>query len=221
MADPLMDQLNHEFVAVKRESLSGLIADCHACDEEQRKIADGCAIVVHECGGGYRGCVEGMTRDSPTPDSVNRLIARRIIEVMNRATKTDRDAIASLIQQRVWCNETLLMDPAIQVQDCRLAPYHDLKTGLTHERRPPGHEGLVGILLGLTGTLPESAGKTKGWSYVVAKYENYCPAHREQSKSEAFKDPGVGGVCPVEGCGQVIVLGDSIRFELTEREDEP
>jgi len=78
-------------------------------------------------------------------------IAKRIVEVLDRAWEADPEAIAALIENRVLCNIDLAKDPTIQV-------------GIRPDRK--SYEvGLLGILNGIAGVHPDNK-----WGYVAAMY---------------------------------------------------
>jgi rRNA maturation protein Nop10 len=102
--------------------------------------------------------------------NVDEIIAQRIVDVMNRALAEDPQAIASLVNQRVACNDALANDPTIQVGTTDAG--FDL--------------GLLGILNGITGCPPYVA------MVCDFKCEHGCDSTKEKI-SPRFTCPTCGG----------------------------
>jgi len=114
----------------------------------------------------------------------------RILEVMNRAINADSEAVASLCDQRVPCNETLAKDLTIQV-----GTYHG----------HPYTVGLIGILAGIAGSHED------GYSKICAIFETVCETH-------GVVDEAAENKCPVDGCEKTVRLGHILEFKRTRYE---
>ena len=76
------------------------------------------------------------------------------IQILNRFVKADPEAMRLLLETRVNCNETLAGDPT-----CQVAGWD----GITKV-------GLLGVLNGLFGTIPEGA--RQGWGPIAAIFSD-------------------------------------------------
>jgi len=77
---------------------------------------------------------------------------RPLIEFLNEALKIDPEAIISLVEKRVRCNEKMADHPSIQVGSGKIK-------GSTKV-------GLLGLLNGFCGTIEK--GRRKGWGPITA-----------------------------------------------------
>ena len=127
-------------------------------------------------------------------DQLNVEVARRIVEVLNRAHGQDPHAIAQLIDARVMCNRNLAEDPTIQVGT-------DPDSGRYRV-------GLLGILNGVAGQIQH--GSLAGYGYVAAVYQVVCP----QDDSHGAADRLVGDECPV--CQAELECGKLLGFDIME-----
>ncbi len=118
-----------------------------------------------------------------------------VIEVLNRAIKSDPEAMHKLIEGRVPCNQTLADDETIQVS------MHDPKTGQVTDSF---EVGILGLINGFFGT------DERGWGCIAAVYEVCCTTHGVRTE----KGVVVGAPCP--DCGDKLVLGKLLRFEVLE-----
>lgn len=87
-----------------------------------------------------------------TDMTIDELIARRTISLMNDAIDCDREAVEKLVEARVECND-------------ELAEHETIQTGDYHE---PGKNsvGLLGILNGIVGVDEEN------WGCIAASYDS-------------------------------------------------
>jgi hypothetical protein len=81
-------------------------------------------------------------------------LADLVIARLNEIHSHDPEALKALISSRVPCNEALANHPSVQVG------IHD---GVTKV-------GLLGIINGIVGTIPE--GEKAGWGYVAAVFDD-------------------------------------------------
>lgn len=82
---------------------------------------------------------------------VDKEIAHRAVEVLNRALEADREAVTALFNTRLRCNEKLADDPTIQV-----GGWQDGKSTI----------GPLGIINGIIGI------QENGWGYIAARYDS-------------------------------------------------
>lgn len=118
-----------------------------------------------------------MIRSSVTVD--------RVLEVLNRAVEADPEAMHSLIEHRVYCNDRLAVDPDIQVA---VQPDHKQTVGL------------LGLLNGLFGN-------QSGWGAIAATFELKCsqdPKHELKTNQQLLEN------CPV--CGAKVIIGNLREF---------
>jgi len=126
-------------------------------------------------------------------DILDALIADRIVEVMNSAIELDSQAIGSLIEARVACNDGLADHPSIQVAGTR-GPDGELSYQV----------GLLGILSALAGT--QTYKGQPGWSRVAAVFKVCCDECGTIKTGEMEGDP-----CPM--CGRNLKVGPIECFQ--------
>lgn len=126
-------------------------------------------------------------------------IAKRVVEVLNRAFRADSQAIGHLFEYRaMFTSQELADDPTIQVRlqrDDAQGPLYSI--------------GLLGLINGICGTMPESSS-----GYVAANYEVVCSRHSKQPKAAK-----VGDYCTIGSCRQVLKLGKLLGFVLLDKCD--
>lgn len=120
------------------------------------------------------------------------IVIDHLLEVLNRAVKADRKAIAQLLAHRVPCNQALADDPTIQV-----GSYREIQ---------PYAVGLLGLLSGIAGVHPEDS-----YSRIAAEYDVECS--RCGHDAQAVGGLTVGDACAV--CGKELVLGQLRGFVRT------
>lgn len=114
-----------------------------------------------------------------------------VIEVLNRATESDKSAILALVNTRVFCNRKLADDPTIQVRDTLDGTYL---------------VGVLGILNGLFGV------DKSGYGAIAIEYEVVCPEGHVVENGKV-----VGHQCTE--CGRSLELGSFLGFRRMRRED--
>jgi len=94
----------------------------------------------------------------------------KAIEVLNRAVKSDPDAMDKLFNHRVPCNEILAEDPTIQVRGHRTKGWSiDDTKGIVIKEESNYKVGLLGILNGIFGVDEES------WGFISMIEDLACP----------------------------------------------
>jgi len=81
-------------------------------------------------------------------------LADLIIERLNKILDYDKNAISNLLSTRVLCNQAIADHPTVQV----------LFTGSVTK------VGVLGLINGLVGVIPE--GKYKNWGYITAEVDD-------------------------------------------------
>lgn len=84
----------------------------------------------------------------------NPQLADLIIERLNEIAMHDKEAMAKLIEQRVPCNEQLVEHPTV----------------IAFADMGPPEVGMLGILNGIVGSIPD--GPKKGWGYIAAVFDD-------------------------------------------------
>jgi len=131
-------------------------------------------------------------------------VARRIVQVMNSAVEADKVALRALVEHRVDCNEALAEHPSVQVMRRNdpggTTPWHTV--------------GLLGILSGIAGALPDGYGRIEAMFNVDCPRVSHCEVITGDVRLEGLV---VGDPCPV--CGSALVLGDLIEFKLSDADE--
>lgn len=123
-----------------------------------------------------------------------------VIELLNEAVRDDRIAMDLLVNERVYCNETLANHPTIQVQ--KAEPLVVFNTKMSEEVSR-WQVGLLGILNGIFGIDERGTGR------IAAVFNIVCPDDCQSVDFEGYK---VGETCPC--CKEkALILGPLVRFE--------
>jgi len=113
------------------------------------------------------------------------------LEVLNRAAKTDPEAMESLRNAQVYCNEALADDPTIQVN--------------SYSEKGKTKVGFLGIINGLFGIDDES-----GMGAICMAYNVDCPKCGPTGEDV---DVQLGDPCPK--CGDILITGKFLDFRRT------
>lgn len=134
-------------------------------------------------------------------------MAERIVQVMNEITETDGVAIRELVEHRVSCSRVLGEHPSIQVAQRTEIRVNWIKGGKGYS----WSVGLLGILNGIAGALPD------GYGRIEAVFNVDCPKVSEcatVTNDPCLKGLAVGDRCP--RCGSMLVLGALLGFKLAD-----
>jgi hypothetical protein len=107
------------------------------------------------------------------------------IAFLNELVKLDAEALGSLVETRVPCNNALAHHATVQVN--------------AYEGKCKYKVGLLGILNGLFGT------DDKGWGGIAASFDVVCP-----NSGMPVEDLRVEESCP--DCGAPLILGPLTGF---------
>jgi len=119
----------------------------------------------------------------------NPVSIEQALEVLNRAVRSDREAVENLLDQRVECNDTLADDPEIQI-----GLHLNGKSTLS----------FLGLLNGIFGENEDR------WGAIVAVYKLRCSENWEHEVSENQLRMDA-----CKTCGGELVLGDLVGFDKT------